>query len=146
MEELSQLSRVSLFVLLALIAVLALIIWVWQIMVLRGKAMSNPDGSFDDWHEQKIFYGIAFADVFLACPVSIAGVVMVFVKPLWGFYLMAMVSFWFVWANTMATVTSLRFEKPKITPAWVIVFPFGIIVGLAFIAWTLIHFDKIYVG
>ena len=144
MDELSFLSRVSLYVLLALIAILALILWVWQIMVLRGKAMSNADGSFDDWHEQKMFYGIAFADVILACPASIAGVVLVFVSPQWGFYLMAMISFWFVWANTMTTVTSLRFEKPKITLAWIIAFPFGILVGLSFIAWTLIHFDKIY--
>jgi hypothetical protein len=62
----------------------------------------------------------------------------------WGFYLLALVSFWFVWANMMTTVNSLRFEKPKITLNWFIVFPFGILVGLAYIAWTLIHFDTIY--
>lgn len=144
MDELSLLSRVSLYVLLALIAILALIIWGWQIMVLRGRAIKNADGSVDDWHEQKIVYGIAFADVFVACPASVAGVVLVFLNPRWGFFLMAMVSFWFVWANIMTTVTSLRFEKPKFTLAWFVAFPFGIFVGLAFIAWTLIHFDKIY--
>jgi len=144
MGELSPLSQFSLYVVLALIALLALIVWGWQIMVLRGKSMDNPDGSSDDWHEQKILYGIAFADVFLACPAAVAGVVLVFVSPRWGFYLLAMVSFWFVWANIMGTVTSLRFEKPKITPTWLIVFPFGAVVGLAYIAWTLIHFDKIF--
>jgi len=143
MGELSFLSHISLYVLLALIAMLSLIVWGWQIMVLRGKAMSNPDGTSDDWHEQKLFYGIAFADVVLACPATVAGIVLVFVSPRWGFHLLALVSFWFVWANIMTTVTSLRFEKPKITLSWLIAFPFGIVVGLAYIAWTLIHFDKI---
>jgi hypothetical protein len=106
--------------------------------------MDNPDGSSDDWHEQKILYGIAFADIFLACPASILGIVLVFVSPRWGFYLLALVSFWFVWANIMTTVTSLRFEKPKITLMWFIAFPFEILIGLAYIGWTLIHFDRIY--
>jgi hypothetical protein len=144
MGELSLFSQISLYVLLALIALLSLTLWVWQIMVLRGKAMSNPDGTFDDWREQKTFYGIAFADVVLACPAGVAGVVLVFVSPRLGFHLLALVSFWSVWANIMTTVTSLRFEKPKITLPWLIAFPFGIVVGLAYIAWTLIHFDKIY--
>ena len=112
MQELSLLSQVSLYVLLALIGLLALIIWGWQIMVLRGKAMKNADGSSDDWHEQKMFYGIAFADAFLACPASIMGIILVFASPRWGYYLLALVSFWFVWANIMTTATSLRFEKP----------------------------------
>lgn len=144
MQELSLLSQISLYVLLALMGLLALIVWGWQIMVLRGNAMDNPDGSTDDWHEQKIFYGIAFADVFLACPVSIAGIILVFASPRWGYYLLALVSFWFVWANIMTTATSLRFEKPKFTLMWFIVFPFGTLVGLAYIVWSIVHFDTIY--
>lgn len=144
MQELSLLSQISLYVLLALMGLIALIVWGWQIMVLRGKAMKNPDGSSDAWREQKIFYGIAFADVFLACPVCIVGIILVFAAPRWGYYLLALVSFWFVWANIMTTVTSLRFEKPRITLNWIIVFPFGILVGLAYIGWTIIHFDLIY--
>ena len=144
MPELSLLSLISLYVLLALIGLLALVVWGWQIMVMRGKAMKNPDGSSDNWHEQKILYGIAFADAYLACPVSLAGIVLVFVSARWGFYLLTMVSFWFVWANIMTTITSLRFEKPKITLNWFIAFPFGIIVGLAYIAWSIFHFDAIY--
>ena len=35
-------------------------------------------------------------------------------------------------------------EKPKITLAWLIVFPFGILVGLAYFVWTLLHFDIIF--
>jgi len=145
MQELPILSQISLYVLLALIGLFALLVWGWQIMVLKGKAMKNPDGSTDDWHEQKTHYGTAFADIFLACPASIAGIVLVFVSPRWGYYLLALVSFWFVWANIMTTATSLRFEKPKITLSWFITFPFGILIGLAYIAWTLIHFDIIYI-
>jgi len=124
--------------------IICLIVWGWQIRVLKGKAMKNLDGSFDNWHEQKTHYGIALADIFLACPVNIAGIILVFVSPRWGYYLLALVSFWWVWANTMTTATSLRFEKPKITLTWFIVYPFGILVGLAYIVWSIVHFDMIY--
>jgi hypothetical protein len=42
------------------------------------------------------------------------------------------------------TGTSLRFQKPKITLAWFIVFPFGTVVSLTYFLWTLFHFDIIY--
>ena len=144
MQELSLPSQLILYVLLALIGLLSLIVFGWQIQVLRGKDMKNPDGSADNWHEQKIFFGIAVADIFLACPLSIIGIVLVFVSSQWGFYLLTWVSFWFVWANIMFTATSLRFEKPKITLTWLIVVPFGSLVGLAYFVWTLIHIDIIY--
>jgi len=145
-HDLSVLSQISFYVLMALIGLYTLLVEGWQIMVLKGKAMKNPDGSSDDWHEQKTHYGIAFADVFLACPASIAGIVLVFVSPRWGYYLLALVSFWFVWANIMTTATSLRFENPKINLNWLIIFPSGIIVGLAYIVWTFVHFSTIYVS
>ena len=144
MQELSLVSQISLYVLMALIGGYALLLVGWQAMVLKGKAMKNPDGSSDDWHEQKTHYGIAFADLVWACPLSIAGIVLVFVEPRWGYYLLALVSFWFVWANTMTTSTSLRFEQPNINLNWLLVFPSGILVGLAYIVWTVIHFDIIY--
>jgi hypothetical protein len=144
MTELSIFSQINLYVLLVLMGLFALLVGGWQVMVLQGKAMKNPDGSSDDWHEQKTHYGTAFADVFVACPACIAGIVLVFISPRWGCYLLALVSFWFVWANLMTTVTSLRFEKPKITLNWFVTFPFGTLVGLAYIVWTLIHFDVIY--
>jgi hypothetical protein len=144
MRELSLLSQVSLYLLLALIGVYALLVFGWQVKVLKGKAMKNPDGSSDDWHQQKTHYGIAFADVFLACPASITGILLVFVSPRWGYYLLALVGFWFVWANIMTTATSLRFEKPRITLNWLIVFPSGILLGLAYIVWTIAHFHLIY--
>jgi len=144
MQELSLISQVSLYGLMGIMGLICPIVWGWQIMILKGKAMKNPDGSFDSWHEQKTHYGIALADIFLACPVNIAGIVLVFVSPRWGFYLLALVSFWWIWANTMTTTTSLRFEKPKITLNWFITYPFGILVGLAYIMWTVVHFDTIY--
>ena len=106
--------------------------------------MQNPDGTSDDYHEQKTHFGIAFADVFLACPASLVAIVLVLISPRWGFYLLTMVSFWFVWANLMTTTTSLKFEKPKLSLNWWVAFPTGIIVGLATILWTGIHFDAIY--
>jgi hypothetical protein len=144
MHELSLISRVSLYVLLGTMGLVCLIIWSWQIRVLKGKAMRNPDNSIDSWHEQKIHYGIAFADVFLSCPANIVAIALVFISPRCGYYLLALVSFWWVWANIMTTSSSLRFEKPKITLNWIIAFPFGILVGLAYIIWTFVHFDKIY--
>ncbi len=118
MQLSSPFSQISLYVLLALMGLLALIVWGWQIQVLRGKEMQNCDGSVDSWHEQKMFYGIAVADIFLACPLTIIGILLVFASPRWGYYLLTWVSFWFVWANIMTTATSLRFEKPKITLSW----------------------------
>jgi hypothetical protein len=144
MQEICLISQVSLYVLLGIMGLICPIVWGWQIMVLRGKPMKNPDGSFDSWHKQKTHYGIALADVFLACPLNIAGIILVFLSPRWGFYLLALVSFWWIWANTMTTATSLRFEKPKMTLNWIIVYPLGILVGLAYIVWTVVHFDTIY--
>ena len=144
MQELSLLSQVTLYVTLLIMGFLCIVIWDWQIKVLKGKPMKNPDGSFDNWHEQKTHYGIAIADIFLACPLNIVGIILVFVSPRWGYYLLALVSFWWVWANIMTTATSLRFEKPKINLMWFLVFPFGILVGLAYIIWTVVHFDIIY--
>jgi hypothetical protein len=96
MQGLAFASQLSLYVLVALLALYFLLLWGWQFMILRGKAFKNPDGSVDDWHEQKTHYGIAFADVFVACPASIAGIVLVFLSPRWGYYLLALVSFWWV--------------------------------------------------
>ena len=144
-QSLSLPSQISLYVLMAFLGLYTLLIFGWQVMVLKGKTMRNPDGSADDWHQQKTHYGIAFADVFLACPASIAAIVLVFTSPRWGFYLLALVSAWLAWANIMTTATSLRFEKPKLTLYWWFVFPGGILVGLATIVWTVVHFDLIYI-
>ncbi len=143
-QTLPLLSQISLYVLLALMGLFGLLIFGWQIMILRGKAMKNPDGTFDDYHEQKTHYGIAVADVFLACPTCFMAIVLVFINPRWGFYLLAMAAFWFVRANTMTTATSLRFENPKLTLSWWIAYPTGIFIGLAYFLWTVIHFDTIY--
>ena len=106
--------------------------------------MKNPDGSVDDWHEQRIFYGIALADIVLAIPVTFTGVVLIFVGWRIGYYLTGLASFWFLWANIMATVTSLRFENPKFSLNWFITFPFGALIALGYIAWSLIYFREIF--
>ena len=143
-QTISLASQIILYILLVLLGLYILLIGGWQIKVLRGETMGNPDGSTDDWHEQKTHYGIAFADVFLACPVGLVGILLIFLAPRWGFYLLGLVSFWFVWANIMTTATSLRFEKPKLSLNWWVTFPAGILVGLAYILWTIFHFDGIY--
>jgi len=144
MQELPLFSQIVLYILILLIGLYVVLIGTWQLKVLRGETMSNPDGSVDDWHQQKTHYGIAFADILLAFPAGIIGIVLIFVNPRWGFYLLALVSFWLVWANTMTTATSLRFEKPTLSLSWWITFPVGGFVGLAFILWTMINFESIY--
>lgn len=144
MQELSLPSQISLYVLVALLALNFLLLWGLQFMVLRGRAFKNPDGSVDDWHEQKIIYGIAFADVFLSCPVGVVGTILTLLGSRWGFFLLALDSFFFVWANIMTTATSLRFEKPRLTLGWFVAFPFGAILGLAYLVWVFVHFDIIY--
>jgi hypothetical protein len=141
---LSSGSRLLLYSLLSLIAVFTVIVLWAQVGCVRGKPFENPDGTKDDWREQQIFYGIAWADILIACPTSFAALVLIFLAPRWGFYLMGMVGFWFLWANVMTTVTSLRFESPRLTLHWLIVFPLGAMIGLAFIAWTLAHFSVVF--
>ncbi len=145
MQQLSLLSQVVLYVLLTSYGLFAVLLWIMQIKILRGGSFQNPDGSRDDWHEQKMFYGIAFADAFVACPSNIAGIILVFLYPRWGYYLLALVSFWWVWGNVMTTATSLRFYSPKQgLMVWLLGYPFGILLGLGYIAWTVVNFDIIY--
>jgi hypothetical protein len=142
--DLPGVSRGFLYILLTLISLITLIVLFAQVGCLKGRPFENPDGTKDDWREQRLFYGIAWADILVACPLSIASVALVFLAPRWGFFLLGMVAFWFVWANVVTTLTSLRFERPKITAQWIIVFPFGAIIGLATLAWLIVHFDLIF--
>ena len=144
MLELSVFSLITLYTLLAFIGVLSLLILGFQVQVLRGKRMPNPDGSADDWHEQKIFYGIAVADILFACPLGFAVVVLVLTGSPWGFFLLPVHGFYFLWANTMTTATSLRFHNPKFTLMWFIVFPLGALVGAATLLWSAIHLIGLY--
>ena len=45
---------------------------------------------------------------------------------------------WLLWANLMTTSTSLRFLNPKITLSWIVVYPFGIVLGLSAVVLTLL--------
>ena len=142
--DIPLIGQVILYIIIVLFGLLAVIVFVWQIMVLRGKSMKNPDGSVDDWHEQKLNYGIALADITIAIPVTFIGIALIFAEWRVGYYLTGLASFWFLWTNIMGTATSLRFEKPKISLNWFIVFPFGAIVALAYIIWSLIYFQEIF--
>jgi hypothetical protein len=142
--EIPLIGKVILYTDIILFGIICLIIWTWQWKVLRGKAMPNPDGSVDDWHDQKLCYGIAVADIFVAVPVALTGIVLIFVGQPPGYYLTGLASFWSLWANVMTTVTSLRFEKPKITLEWIIVFPFGAVLGLIYIVWSFVYFDVVF--
>jgi len=137
-------GKVILYADIVLTGIICLILWYWQWNVLRGKAMPNPDGSVDDWRDQKLCYGIALADIFLAVPAALTGIVLIFTGQPLGYYLTGLTSFWFLWINTATTATSLRFEKPRITLEWIIVFPFGAVLGLVYIIWSLIYFEVIF--
>jgi len=142
--DLPLISRILLYIIVVIFGLLAIIVFGWQINVLRGKSMKNPDGSVDDWRKQKLFYGIALADITMAIPLTLVGIVSIFLGWRIGYYLTGLASFWFLWTNVMTPATSLRFEKPKITLMWFIVFPFGAIIGLAYVVWTLVHFEAIF--
>lgn len=142
--ELPVASVASLYLLLTLIAVFTGLVLFAQVGCLRGRPFENPDGTKDDWREQKLFYGIAWADILVACPLSFVAVALVFLAPRWGFFLMGMAGFWFVWANLVMTITSLRFERPRITAQWIVVFPTGSVVGLALLLWIVVHFDLVF--
>ncbi len=129
---------------LALIGVLMLALLVWQVQVLRGKAVANPDGSVDSWREQRILFGIALADIVVACPLAFAAIALVFVAPRLGIVLLSMIAFWMVWCNLATTATSLRFARPKITLVWLVTFPFAALVGLAFLTWMFVHFQAVF--
>ena len=144
MQELDLLSQVTLYALLLLFGFVTLVLLWFQINVYRGKAMDNPDGSTDDWHEQKILYGMSFADLIVICPATFAGIALILIDSHWGFYILGMLSFLHVWVNTAFTVTSLQFEDPEITFMWFIAYPLGILLGLLYLIWLCIHFDVVF--
>lgn len=143
MGELSLVSQYIGYALIAIIGAYVAVLGWWQARVLAGRSMENPDGSTDDWKSQKTHYGIAFADLFLTCPASFIGIALVFVAPPWGFFVLSLIAFWFIWGNTMTTATSLRFERPSITMNWFIAFPSGILVGAAWLVWVFIHVEEL---
>ena len=145
-EDLSKLSRWTMRVIISLMGLLVCVVVVWQGQVLGGKRMENPDGSADDWHEQRTHYGIAFADIVVLVPTTLTAFYCYFVwnKEAFAHYLFSLLAYWFIYTNLFCTTTSLRFESPSITFEWFIVFPFGILVGIAYLVWAMLHFDVIF--
>lgn len=144
MDQIPFTAQMVFYVMVALMALFAVLVFWWQIMVIKGRTMKNPDGSCDSYHEQKTHYGIAVADVLVSCPAVFVGIFLVATGSRWGYYILALCSFWFLWANIMTTATSLRFEEPRISFIWFVTFPLGSLLGLAYIVWTFLFFDAIY--
>lgn len=142
--ELPLISKLILYAIIILMGLMCILLWGWQFRVLQGRAMKNPDGSIDDWHEQKLLYGTAVADMFIAVPVALMGIIFIFLNWRFGYFLTALASFWYIWGNVMTTATSLRFQKPRLTVNWLFIFPFQIVVGLAYLIWLLLHFQIIF--
>ena len=94
--------------------------------------------SFGEW----VLYGMPFGMV--ASGAACAVIITLFLDPGLGLLLLTGVGVWMLWSNVMTTVTSLRFEKPRISAAWLLVFPFGGVVGRAYLIWILVHFDWVY--
>ena len=144
--DISPAGKIILYTDIIIFGILCILLFFWQLNVLRGRSMKNPDGSADDWHEQKIFYGIALSDLTLAVPLTLLGIILIFLNNEYGYYITAMTAFWFVWINAACTITSLKFHKPKITVMWFIVFPFGAIIGLIYLVWSLVYFNRIFIN
>ena len=89
-------STISLYILLAAIALFTLLVIRAQAGCIRGKFFSNPDGTRDDWRQQKIFYGIAWADLVLACPTSLVALVLIFTVPPRGFFFLFPATFYYL--------------------------------------------------
>lgn len=140
----SGLDKWFLYSYLAIFGFFCLVVLFWQIQVLRGRAMRNPDGSTDDWHEQKLFFGIALADATIAVPTALVGIGLIFLGVKQGYYLTGLASFWFLWRNIMTTATSLRFARPRLTLAWFVAFPLGALLALIYLVWSLVHFKVIF--
>jgi hypothetical protein len=141
MEGMPVGSSMIMYGVIALLGVYFVLLWPWQLRVLRGKCVAKPDGSVDDWHVQKTHFGIAVADVFVAAPVGLLAVVLAFLGSKWGFYLLALSCSYFLWASLMSTANSLRFEKPRKGFTWFMTFPFGAILSLVYLVWTFIYYD-----
>lgn len=137
-------ALVALAGLLFVMAVYTLLVLLAQVGCLTGRPFENPDGTRDDWSEQKVFFGIAWADLTVACPTAALAFILIFLAPRWGLFLLSLVAFWFLWANVMTTVTSLRFERPALSAKWFVVFPTGAVVGLGYIVWMLLHFRQVF--
>ncbi len=139
-----MLSKIILYTDLILMGLFGIALWGCQLWVLSGRAFKNPDGSVDDWHEQKVFYGIALADLTVGVPGTLTGILLIYWGWGLGYYLTGMASFWWLWANVMTTANSLRFEKPKITFFWFVAYPLGAILGGIYILWSMVHFEEIF--
>ena len=144
MAEFDLIAQIELYGLLFLFGLFTALLGWFQFNVFKGKAMNNPDGTVDDWHEQKILFGMAVGDLVLICPITVLGIGFILMDIEWGYFILSLVSFWYIWVNFAFTVTSIRFEKPVISLEWIIVYPFGIFLGISYLIWFLFNFKLIF--
>lgn len=138
-------GRIVLYLIIVPFGLVTIMLWFWQLMIFRGKTFKNPDGSVDSWHDQKLTYGIAVADLTVAAPTTLIGIGLIFAGWRLGYYLMGLASFWGLWANAMTTATSIRFENPRQSPVvWFLAYPGCFLLSLAYIGWSIWYFPELF--
>lgn len=138
-------GRVVLYVIIIPFGIVCVLLWWWQLMIFRGKTFKNPDGSVDSWHDQKLTYGIAVADITISVPTALIAIVLIFMNWRLGYYLMGLAQFWNLWANAMTTATSIRFENPRLHfVPWLLGYPVCLLMGLAYLGWSIYYFPELF--
>ena len=135
-QEKSELAAyIGLFVVFLLFAVHIIALGYWQIMVLLGNPMANPDGTVDTIAEPLTF-GFALADLAIAIPVAILGIVGMLLHKKWGLILSAMFTLFLFYMNFAGTAASLWGSGfDVITLEWLLLYPAGCVVAIAFWIW-----------
>ena len=128
-------AYIGLFVVFLLFAVYIVALGYWQIMVLLGNPMANPDGTVDSLADP-LFFGFAVADLAVMIPAAILGIVGMLMQKKWGLFLSAMFSFLIFYMSFAVTASSLWSNGFNvITLEWLLLFPSGCVVAVAFWIW-----------
>ena len=143
--EISLTGRIILYAVIVPFALVSAALWFYQLMIFRGKTFRNPDGSRDGWEHQRLCYGTALGDMIYSIPLTLIATVLIFLGWRLGFYLMGLAASWCVYINIVTTSTSIRFENPKESfLLWFLTYPFWILLGAAYIAWSLYYFPVLF--
>ncbi|MCP4231284.1 MAG: hypothetical protein GY771_14200 [bacterium] len=128
-------ALIGLLFVFLLFAVYIVALGYWQIMVLLGNPMANPDGTVDTI-ANPLTFGFALADLALAIPVAILGIVGMLLQKKWGLFLSAMFTFLMFYMHFAVTASSLwggGFDV--ITLEWLLLFPSGCVIAVIFWIW-----------
>ncbi len=135
-QEKSELGAyIGLLIVILLFAAYIIVLGYWQVMVVLGNPMANPDGTVDTIAEPLTF-GFVLADLAVAIPIGILGIIGMLLQKKWGLILSAMFSFFLFYMNVAGTAASLwGGGTDVITLEWLLIYPSGCVVGLAFWIW-----------